>query len=1229
MKNRLLALMALCGFAPCTSPSWAAEWADPTLEFAQPDLEGIQAGQKQVYYIYNVASGKFMSDGGQYGTQLVVLDTGQDVTVSYGSDYELVAHEGEADFSDAKSYRLSMMNALTNGGFHEVWTNGSVCYVDHNKQGHMLWDIVPQDGGVYHIRVNADDPTYGTNSGNPDYLETWMMTVRKTGGWDQVVYPLAKPGTAGYDRDSIGLDWQFVTPQVYEVYIAKKNVLKPELEAADAAGFTDYAEYKGVYEKSSATVEEVESAAEKLKNAVLDYVHGGASEGNPADVTSLIANASLSDGTTGWETWRASTNNNFQIMPDASQVTVSDGTSVKFFERWVPDGTPQGDWYIQQELSGMPDGKYRLGAYIMTRQTAAPTGLFLFAKTLAGESKKEADQYSTGGEAYAAPYTVDFSVIGGTATIGMRSEGAPDNWSAVGNFTLKYMGKEGSTTMRDALAQGISDAETQYAEDIQPKKHSQSADKKYQDMIAAAEAAHADGALGDDALRSALESLQLCMDSLAQDVADYETLSQKIEELNTAWEESAFASQEFPAYDEFLGNLETAYGDGTFDPAELDSIQPRSDRIWAECVREALLNGDVSDATSLLTNPDFENGGTGWTATGTVGTNNYNHSVGESWNGRDWEIYQEIGNLPEGSYKITAQAFYRPGAGGDAENITEWQTSYGQEGDELNKVRAYVFGNDGSKAIHHIVDFPQEENVGDGCLQIAWTEDASLFGKWLPDNTTAVQAIFEADPSNYLNETVCYVGSDGKLRLGMKMSGVTFDVAWVPFDSFRLTYLGADDFSGATSTLEALIASAQELLAQEGVVTTQEAKDGLNAAIQAASEAAGSLTSETFKEVSEGLTAAIEAYNEAVAAASALETKATNHDNKLTGGGDDSYDEYTGTDGFNELEGLVIEILEEKIGGEGIFASLAEIEDYSVKLDKAYSKMLCSNVDFGAASKSAPVDATALIVNPSFQFAGLNDAGETVDNPTSDGWTIAGEDVSHTKVTSACVFEIYKDSSSVYQKLYGMPAGYYHVAYNGFYREGGDGPIPGALIRRDSMQTLNAEVYLEANDKAKWSEKLGSIFDNVRELKYDESDVVMPDSLFPDMPELLYHCIVDQVAGADAAFKDGAYEGGFSFRVEEGEEPVLGVRKTGVSENDWTCFDNFRLRYYGEGDSNKPDDFTSSVEDAVAGGAATVTSTAWYTIGGVRVAGPKQRGVYIRQDKMSDGTSRTVKVMVR
>ena len=79
--------------------------------------------------------------------------------------------------------------------------------------------------------------------------------------------------------------------------------------------------------------------------------------------------------------------------------------------------------------------------------------------------------------------------------------------------------------------------------------------------------------------------------------------------------------------------------------------------------------------------------------------------------------------------------------------------------------------------------------------------------------------------------------------------------------------------------------------------------------------------------------------------------------------------------------------------------------------------------------------------------------------------------------------------------------------------------------------------------------------------------------------------------------------------------------------NDWSCFDNFRLYYYGDGDANKPDGFVDSIDGVVTDGMATVVSSVWYTLNGIRVVEPKQRGIYIRQDMMSDGTKKTVKVL--
>ena len=271
------------------------------------------------------------------------------------------------------------------------------------------------------------------------------------------------------------------------------------------------------------------------------------------------------------------------------------------------------------------------------------------------------------------------------------------------------------------------------------------------------------------------------------------------------------------------------------------------------------------------------------------------------------------------------------------------------------------------------------------------------------------------------------------------------------------------------------------------------------------------------------------------------------------------------------------------------------------------------------------MDATGLIVNPSFQTKTENDKGEIVDAASADGWVGATLDEnSSSKVTGSMNYEIFSDSCEIYQPLYNMPAGYYRVVMNGFYRAGGF--IEAGVARRDSADAQNTELFIECGED-KWAEKLPSIFEHVSELKYDGTDVALPDSLFPNS-DMLYHFIVDKVAGAKLAFEDDAYEVNFSFYVAEGKEPVLGVRKTGMITNDWTCFDNFRLYYYGDGDANKPDDFVDSVEGIAAEGVITVVNSEWYTLNGVRIGEPKQRGIYIRKDAMSDGTKKVVKVMV-
>ena len=490
-------------------------------------------------------------------------------------------------------------------------------------------------------------------------------------------------------------------------------------------------------------------------------------------------------------------------------------------------------------------------------------------------------------------------------------------------------------------------------------------------------------------------------------------------------------------------------------------------------------------------------------------------------------------------------------------------------------------------------------------------------GMFIPWDHASSEYVFGLDPNNYLNEVTCYVGADGVLRLGTKMSGVEWDAAWVVYDNFKVTYLGADDMSGASTALNALIQEATGVLNAEQL-TTQETHDALAKAIEDATAAAGrTLTPETYAEQVAALREAMDAEQAAVDAAAALETKTEGHDQKLYG----EYAEYEGTPGCNEMSDLVGQIYD-KMDTYAMFASMAGIDEYSLALDKAYSKMVSASLDFSTASKDEPVDVTKLIINPSFQNDVQNEDGTVTQSQSANGWTIEGGG----GATGGLNFEVYNDSTDIHQTLYNMPAGYYRVVFNGFYRAGD--VTPAALARRDSVggMPLNAEVYVKSGVN-EWREKVPSIFESVREFTKYGSDVFVADTLLPDMADMVYRVIVNDVGGADVAFKKGEYEAGFSFQVAEGEDPVLGMRKMVKVQNDWTCFDNFRLYYLGDGDANRPDDLGDSIEDVAAD--ATVVGSTWTTLNGMKVAEPKQRGIYIRIDKMSDGTSRAVKVLVK
>ena len=227
MKNRLLALMALCGATSSTLPLWAA-WEAPELQFVDPNLATDGTGGRCVLHL---SCGHAEVHGQWCRLQHAAYraDEGKEVTLSYGEDYELSRRpESDAEYSTAKGWRLSMMEGHTNSGMHEFYitNSGADVFVDHNKQGHILWQIMPQDGNVYRIKVIDEDKIYGAEVNGGAYKNSYMAV--NTGSTK--VFPLVDNSTEGYQEAEP--DWKFVKPEVYEIFQAKKK-LKVQLESAD------------------------------------------------------------------------------------------------------------------------------------------------------------------------------------------------------------------------------------------------------------------------------------------------------------------------------------------------------------------------------------------------------------------------------------------------------------------------------------------------------------------------------------------------------------------------------------------------------------------------------------------------------------------------------------------------------------------------------------------------------------------------------------------------------------------------------------------------------------------------------------------------------------------------------------------------------------------------------------------------------------------------------------
>jgi hypothetical protein len=313
-----------------------------------------------------------------------------------------------------------------------------------------------------------------------------------------------------------------------------------------------------------------------------------------------------------------------------------------------------------------------------------------------------------------------------------------------------------------------------------------------------------------------------------------------------------------------LDNLFTQTGDERWYLENPDyNIDMTANNTWQLVTKEerlAKMQADASvdtpqDASWLIPSADFANNDRRWDNLWThdlkggngraADSNDFRGSkCVESWNsGNAIDFYISI-NVPNGTYKLSVQGYYRDGNVDDVVN---------RRNDGTETIRAYYFANEVSHPLMSILDEAKDAKV-DG----AW--DTNRGGLWYPDSQLSANRCFNLH-KGYVNPEIEVVVTTGVLKIGVrKDGGVGGD--WIVVDNFKLTYLGNN--IDLTTYLEALQTAIDNGNAFDTSSTSSVLAQALAAAI---SDGQSALSSTDPDEIS----AATAAITNAISAAKAVD----------------------------------------------------------------------------------------------------------------------------------------------------------------------------------------------------------------------------------------------------------------------------------------------------------------------------------------------------------------------
>ena len=396
------------------------------------------------------------------------------------------------------------------------------------------------------------------------------------------------------------------------------------------------------------------------------------------------------------------------------------------------------------------------------------------------------------------------AVTDGTLRIGLSNQiNATGAWSVIDRVRIEYVGDDA-----EAYAL-IKEQITDDAQELSEVLGQETLKKQYQEIIEQAE-----GLTDTDAILEAADQASRLPDQIKLSVAAYESYIAAIEAIYAEWESrDDLIGEDADRLETYLTEEEEPsdiYPNGTYlyikENRELNAEQLTAEIAFAQqLLQAAILNSasEGSDLTSLIINPKFnsETAWNGWTVTEGRTESGYNmvHNggftdvfpVAAAYN-MSFEVNQELTGLSDGIYALTAQAFYRPGAGGeglyDGSDIIPAQLFVGEYAAPVLSVYAdQISYADALNGVNCRYDATEDEEAPHNGEQTG-SVDIDTNEGFIPDNVYTASFAFNGER---YEQTVYGIVKDGKLNIGIRNVGNPWHgknlTIW---GNFRLTFYG-------------------------------------------------------------------------------------------------------------------------------------------------------------------------------------------------------------------------------------------------------------------------------------------------------------------------------------------------------------------------------------------------------------------------------------------------------